>query len=156
MPSQWSETCMVSRCQAVPRVPFTYCLTFCLGATIVPESWRKSRCWWELNLLFHIWWLKGGSHRPIGQLQALFLLCYPHPSHAGHQWLIHWWGQGPHDSITSPNPRLWTLLQWGPSLQHTGLWGVLHIQTIIIPVILFVLKGCILAGELFWASPSHI
>jgi hypothetical protein len=48
------------------------------------------------------------------------------PSSCG---LIHWWGESPHNPITSQWPRLWTLLPWGPSIQHRSLWGTFQIQT---------------------------
>jgi hypothetical protein len=35
--------------------------------------------------------------------------------------LIHSWGRSPHDLI-SQRPHFWTLLQCGPSLQHTSFW----------------------------------
>jgi hypothetical protein len=43
---------------------------------------------------------------------------------------IHWWGQSPHDVITTQWLHLWHWLHWGPSHQHMRVWGTLQIQII--------------------------
>lgn len=44
--------------------------------------------------------------------------------------LTHWWGQSPHNPITSQRPYLWTLLHLGPSLQHMNLGETFQIPAI--------------------------